>query len=128
MSSRAWTSIRRGWEHLTASLAGQAVPVRRGVSLSGARADRRPSFDVLESEHELLVRCDVPGVRRDALDVCVDGDRLVVTAAPDRLGVIRLPCAVAPRGGFGRLRRGELILELPKARPTAAPVVSGMAL
>jgi len=81
MSSRAWTSIRRGWEHLTASLAGQAVPVRRGVSLSGARADRRPSFDVLESEHELLVRCDVPGVRRDALDVCVDGDRLVVTAA-----------------------------------------------
>lgn len=64
------------------------------------RADWVPASDVVEREGEFVIVIDLPGIERDALDVSVSDDRLVVRgerAAED--GLRRRPGA-RPSGRF----------------------------
>ena len=54
------------------------------------RADWTPASDVVERENEFAIILDLPGIDRDALDVGVSDDRLVVRGErPEEEGVKR---------------------------------------
>jgi HSP20 family protein len=42
------------------------------------RADWSPAADVYNREHEYLIMIDLPGIERDALELSLDNDRLLV--------------------------------------------------
>lgn len=42
------------------------------------RADWSPAADVYNREHEYLIRIDLPGIEREALELSLDNDRLLV--------------------------------------------------
>ena len=94
------------------------------------RADWIPAADVYEDEREYLLALDLPGIKRDGLDVGLDDGRLVIRgerAAPAGLHARR---AERPQGRFvrtfslpdavdrGRIsadyKDGVLLLHLPK--------------
>lgn len=83
----------------------------------------RPAVDVLRSDDgALLVVLDVPGVRRDAVELTVDAGVLTVAArrAP-ALGYrwsLRLPEAVEPERTEAKLADG--VLEITLRRPQKA--------
>ena len=39
----------------------------------------KPAVDIRETDDAFILKCDMPGVNRDNLDVTVDGDRLTIT-------------------------------------------------
>ena len=43
------------------------------------QADWYPVADVYNYEHEYLIRVDLPGIERDALDISLDDNRLTIT-------------------------------------------------
>jgi HSP20 family protein len=94
------------------------------------RADWIPAADVYEDEREYLLALDLPGIKRDGLDVSLDEGRLVIRgerAAAEGLHVRR---AERPQGRFVRTfslpdavdrsaitadyKDGVLLLHLPK--------------
>jgi HSP20 family protein len=73
----------------TAEEAGIAERTRSGCCY-------RPNVDIVEQEDELLVLADVPGAKRDSIDVRFED------------GMLEIHAAVAPRHGNGRtLVEGE---------------------
>jgi HSP20 family protein len=89
-----------------------------------ARRWSRPPADVLESEAELRVIFDMPGVRADDVAVELAGRVLTVSGVrSDGLGLrraLQLGDTVAPDGMEASLERGVLTVRLPK-RAAAAP-------
>ena len=94
------------------------------------RADWIPSADIYEDEREYMLALDLPGIKRDSLDVSLDDGRLTIRgerAAADGVGVRR---AERPQGRFVRTfslpdavdreqiaadyKDGVLLLHLPK--------------
>ena len=94
------------------------------------RADWIPSADIYEDEREYMLALDLPGIRRDSLDVSLDDGRLTIRgerAAAEGVGVRR---AERPQGRFVRTfslpdavdresiaadyKDGVLVLHLPK--------------
>jgi HSP20 family protein len=94
------------------------------------RADWIPSADVSEDEREYTVLLDLPGIRRDGLDVNLDDGRLTIRGErPAREGVqlrrterphgrfvrsFSLPDAVDRQGITADYKDGVLTLHLPK--------------
>jgi HSP20 family protein len=39
----------------------------------------RPAMDVIENEHEVVIRVDLPGLTSDDLDIQIDGDLLTIS-------------------------------------------------
>jgi HSP20 family protein len=94
------------------------------------RADWIPAADVYEDEREYLLALDLPGIRRDALDVSLDDGRLVVRGERAAADGLRARRAERPQGRFVRsfslpdaVERGQisadykdgvLLLHLPK--------------
>ena len=67
------------------------------------RADWVPAADVFEDEMEFLIALDLPGIRRDGLDVGLDENRLTIRgerAAPSES--LRQRRAERPAGRFSR--------------------------
>jgi HSP20 family protein len=98
------------------------------------RADWTPASDVVERDEEFLILIDLPGIDRNALDVSVADDRLVVRGeravdedAPKRRGnrpsgrfVAKfgpLPPTVDQSNVGAEYRDGVLRLRLPKRAP-----------
>jgi HSP20 family protein len=94
------------------------------------RADWIPAADIYEDEREYTLALDLPGIKRDSLDVSLDDGRLTIRgerAAADGVGVRR---AERPQGRFVRAftlpdavdrsriaadyKDGVLVLHLPK--------------
>jgi HSP20 family molecular chaperone IbpA len=91
-----------------------------------------PRVDVLEDQTGITVLADLPGVRRDQLDLKVDGDTLwiegtVDTQAPDGLAPVHMELRVPryrraftlsreldPSGIQASLKDGVLNLRIPK--------------
>lgn len=116
MMQRAWLRTRRAFERAFDHLGGHAVAVRSSTprGTSSASADR-PAYDVLESEHEVMIVCDVPGTTRESADVRVEGAALEIAFGPRWYAHIRLPATVAAGGARATLRKGVLTLYLPKS-------------
>lgn len=120
---RAWIRTRRAFERVFDQLGGRAVAVRPGRASGASSASAsRPACDVLESDHEVMVVCDVPGATRESADVCVDGEALEIALGPRWYAHIRLPATVRADGARATLRKGVLTLYLPKS--SAAPAAS----
>ncbi len=99
---------------------------------------RRPRYDVLESDDAFDVRVCVPGVRRDGVDISVDGDNLSVTGTRTHSAMegwrplrrelpqgdyrlnLRLNVAVKESKIRAHVEDGILDLTLPKADATKA--------
>jgi len=99
---------------------------------------RRPRYDVLESDDAFDVRVCVPGVRRDGVDISVDGDNLSVTGTRTHSAMegwrplrrelpqgdyrlnLRLNVAVKESKISAHVEDGILDLTLPKADATKA--------
>lgn len=77
--ARVWDSmgeLNRFFEDLAQGRGGGATDAHQRW---GRRDDEwRPKADVFESEDEYTIFLDVPGVRRDRLDINLDADRLTI--------------------------------------------------
>ena len=94
------------------------------------RADWIPSADIYEDEREYTLALDLPGIKRDSLDVSLDDGRLTVRGErgpAEGVGVRRaerpqgrfvrtfsLPDAVDRAGIAADYKDGVLVLHLPK--------------
>ena len=94
------------------------------------RADWIPSADIYEDEREYTLALDLPGIKRDSLDVSLDDATLTIRgerAAAEGVGVRRaerpqgrfvrtfsLPDAVDRAGIAADYKDGVLLLHLPK--------------
>lgn len=118
---------------------GEIAPERRGWSFGWA-----PSIDVTESEKEVLVRAEVPGVDLEDFDLQITGDVLTLSGekkesteeeegdyyyAERRFGSfrrqIRLPTSVNPDQVNAEYRNGVLTIRMEKehaAKPKRIPV------
>ena len=103
------------------------------VELAEDRPVYTPSTDIFESKDAILVRCDMPGVDDQSLDVTLEDDVLTITgrqhtddaAGYDSLsaeygtGIFRRAFTIAQDINHdriqARIKQGVLELELPKA-------------
>jgi len=95
-----------------------------------------PAVDVVETESEVIVRAELPGVGEDELELSVSGDQLMLSGQrsgpsdPDSAEVhrreiawgefrrsVRLPEGVDADRAEASLSRGVLTVRLPKTRP-----------
>jgi HSP20 family protein len=94
------------------------------------RADWIPAADVYEDEREYLLALDLPGIKRDGLDVNLDDGRLVIRGERAAAQGLHTRRAERPQGRFVRTfslpdavdraaitadyKDGVLLLHLPK--------------
>jgi HSP20 family protein len=94
------------------------------------RADWIPAADVYEDEREYLLALDLPGIRRDGLDVGLDEGRLVIRGERAAAAGLHARRTERPQGRFVRTfslpevvdrgaitadyKDGVLLLHLPK--------------
>ena len=94
------------------------------------RADWSPAADVYEDEGEYLLALDLPGIRREGLDVSLDDGRLVIRGERAAAPGLHARRAERPQGRFVRTfslpdvvdrasitadyKDGVLLLHLPK--------------
>jgi len=105
-----------------------------------------PATDIYEKEDAILVRCDMPGVTQDQVDIRLENTELEITAtqaegAPEgydllageyRTGVYRrkfnIPQLIDHDNIKARLHNGVLDVELPKAeqaKPRRIEITAG---
>ncbi|HKL20366.1 MAG TPA: Hsp20/alpha crystallin family protein [Tichowtungia sp.] len=105
-----------------------------------------PATDIYEKEDAILVRCDMPGVAQDQIDIRLDNTELEITGTqsagkPDGVdllageyetGVFRrkfsIPQVIDRDGIKARLNNGVLDIALPKAeqaKPRKIEVTTG---
>ncbi|MBT8136578.1 MAG: Hsp20/alpha crystallin family protein [Gammaproteobacteria bacterium] len=103
------------------------------------RTDMR--FDILDRDHDLAIRVELPGVKKEDINISIAGDYLTVEAERvfkeeevenyfrSELGTgklirtILLPVEVEPEKVMAVLKDGILEIELPKAKPEKRHVV-----
>lgn len=99
------------------------------VSKAGAR---RPRIDVQQTDAELRVSAELPGVEREDIEVSLDGDVLAIrgqrAARAEGEAIhresprghfersLRLPAWVDPEGARAVYRRGVVTVTLPRAK------------
>jgi len=93
-----------------------------------------PKIDVIDRDAEVLVRAQVPGVKKEDLEVSITGDTVTIkgqTAREEKeekgeyfrceisrgafTRTIRLPAAVKSEGALTEFKEGVLEIKLPKA-------------
>ncbi|MBK1714851.1 Hsp20/alpha crystallin family protein [Rubrivivax gelatinosus] len=151
-----WDSVTEGWDRLRHSAAGALTRLRPGEDTAlPAREDIDDAFwlpsngwammggEVFEDENRLVVRLEAPGLEKEAFDVQIQGDVLVVRGekrferetSDGRWRVMQcaygafqrnVPLPVPVRGEEARAsyRNGVLRIELPKLAPGKPRTVS----
>ena len=104
--------------------------------------DFLPNVDILDKEDELLVRAEMPGVKREDLDITISGDRLTFEAKRDfeekeekddyfrhemaygrMFRAVRLPFEVYGDKAKAELKDGIVEVRLPKVEVTTPHTV-----
>ena len=70
---RLFSRAMRGFDMWPWSGLGRIRPLMRG------REEWLPDLDILHQEGKLVVRMDLPGMKREDIDVAIEGDMLVVS-------------------------------------------------
>lgn len=144
-----WDSVAEGWQRLRQSAAGALIrflpgegadlPAKHEVDDSFYLPSHGWAFlggDVFEDAERLVVRIEIPGMRKDELRIEIADDALVVSgekrfereASEGRYRllqcaygsfrrVIALPARVLAEQASARYTDGVLRIELPKAAP-----------
>ncbi len=147
---RAWDSVLEGWHYLRENAAGaitRFIPPKAGGEVETPEdriALRSPRWglmaaNVRETDTEVTVELEAPGLEPDDFDLHVEGDFLVVSGEKriqqessegryhvletaygrfDR--VVPLPAEVDEAGAQARYRRGVLRVTLPKSERARA--------
>ncbi|HEY8392760.1 MAG TPA: Hsp20/alpha crystallin family protein [Capillibacterium sp.] len=95
-----------------------------------------PSVDLKETDQEIILEADLPGVNREDLDLTVDDQMVIIKGETKRddtkeergyhlterrygsfYRTIRLPVAVKAEQATATYRRGVLQVRIPKAEP-----------
>lgn len=105
-----------------------------------------PAVDIYEKEDAILVRCDMPGVAQDQIDIRLDNEELTITgtqsaATPEGMDLLvgeydtgvfqrkfTIPQQVDRDRIRARLHNGVLDIELPKAeqaKPRKIEIATG---
>lgn len=106
------------------------------MSMERFRSYREPTTDVIDAGDKIVVVMELPGVRKEDIDIRVLENRLIVSAERkeeeriEREGYLRkeryfgkfhieipLPTRVVPEKTRARYANGVLEIELPKERP-----------
>ena len=139
-----WESLRKLREQMNRTfddyvLTGRAMPefIRRHISF--------PRINLLETATEITVECDLPGVKRDSVEVSLRGRELTIhgerpeeeisghtylrheRGAGKLSRVVQLPVDVKAEDLQAHLKDGVLVIKLPKppqSKPRQIKVVS----
>lgn len=144
---RAWDHLSEGWQHL-AERASQAMTRFQPTAHRGELQTTEDQLiqggsrwgvlaaEMSETDSELVVRLEVPGMERDDFDIAVIDGRYLVVGGEKRVEreesrgrfhvmeraygrferAIPLPVEVTEEGARARYRRGVLRVTLPKTR------------
>lgn len=145
-AEQALESLAEGWRELRARAGGALTRFRPARDAATADDEQLPSMgrwafiaaDVFDDDRALIVRLEVPGMRREDFRIELTGDTLSVQGEKrfDRESKrggyhvvqcaygsfrrdIRLPVAVRPDRAEARYRDGVLRIALPKAEGAA---------
>lgn len=145
--SHTWDSLGEGWQALrrhAAQALTRFIPLHRGDAVEtveeqlmahGAHWGMLPA-EVQESDDEVVVRLEVPGMEREQFDIAVSDGRYLTIRGEKRLQreerrgryhlmecaygrferAVALPAEVDDRGARASYRRGVLSVVLPKLR------------
>lgn len=99
---------------------GNVLPsaLPRGVEV---KVEREPLVDVFEDEKSVKVVAEIPGVKKEDIDLTVDGNRLIIRVdTPERkyYKEVDLPSEVSTTGVKASYNNGVLEVSLPKKEPT----------
>jgi len=88
-----------------------------------------PAVDVLDSDHEILVLVDVPGVKSADLEIGFEKDLLRFTAKRPSSGIVferafDVPPEIDSNGISAELKNGVLELHLPKHQGRSARTIA----
>jgi len=131
-----FTALREGMEGLLSGFFGDG-----GEEWFGGRFG--PSVDLSETENELEMRIDLPGVKPEEIDIQLAGDTLTIRGerkeehedkgrayhrVERRSGSfsrsVRLPCEVQPDGINAQFHDGVLTISLPKCETAKAQKIN----
>jgi len=68
-----------------------------------------PKVDILDRDDKLVVRADVPGIKKEDLDITISGDRLIIEAKRDYEEEEKQEEFVRHEMAYGRLYRSVLL-------------------
>ncbi|WP_136716611.1 Hsp20/alpha crystallin family protein [Halorientalis salina] len=111
--------ILREIERVMNEMMGDDVHIDRGGS-AGFGSDLH--LDVHETDGEIRVVADLPGVEKDAIDLKCDGEVLTVSAASDRRDYeerVRLPTRVDEHSAAATYNNGVLEVTFERADDSA---------
>ncbi|MDH3419033.1 MAG: Hsp20/alpha crystallin family protein [Gammaproteobacteria bacterium] len=60
-------------------LFGTHLPMRERLELLGKDIEWKPAADIVERDDEYLIKAELPGVERDAIDIHLENDVLTIT-------------------------------------------------
>lgn len=151
-----WDNMAEGWRHLWKSAASALTRFKPGEKTNlPAAAEVDDDFylptrgwsmlggDLFEDTNRLVVRLEVPGMDKDAIDIEVTNDTLVISgekrferestegrwrvmqcAYGSFRRVVPLPAAVKADAAHAGYKNGVLRVELPKAEPDKSRAVA----
>jgi HSP20 family protein len=121
--------LTRFFEQLRGVGAGSSIPVRSALkndeaaSVQGART---PTADVFESDSQLLMVIDLPGAKREDIEIALDGSSLTVRAPMGELDPghvwqrsFTLPRNIDAARAQATWALGVLKIELPRNKSEA---------
>jgi HSP20 family protein len=121
--------LTRFFEHLRGVGAGSSVPVRSALKQDEAanvQGTRTPTTDVFESDSQLLLVMDLPGSKREDIEIALGGDTLSVRAPIGDLdpGYVwqrsfALPRNIDAARAHASWALGVLKIELPRSKDEA---------
>jgi HSP20 family protein len=104
-------AMRRGVDMWPWRGFGPMRPLMRG------REEWLPDMDILEQEGKLVVRMDLPGMKREDIDVAIEGDMLVVSGQRSEEKETKEEDYYCSERSYGSFRRA---IRLPEGATTDA--------